>query len=108
MPDLPPDRTRGINARAEVSAVIRIGLSLSAEPARMLSLTGNPLSHRCMYLEISSTPLRTAMPSRVMNPIVDGMLITPEDTLTAKMPPMSAKGSEQSTRMVSGIFLNSP
>ena len=57
---------------------------------------------------MSRMPLRVAIPKRVMNPMIDGMLTTREVSSTASTPPMSASGSESMTIAESGTERNSP
>ena len=72
------------------------------------SWDGVPCSCKCRYLDTSRMPLRVAMPNRVMKPIMDGMLMTAEVQYTARMPPMSARGSPISTMSESDTSWNSP
>ena len=84
LPDLSPLNTSGIKANAEVSAVIRIGFSRSIEPCNTVSCNGVPAFCRCWYFDMSNIPLRVAIPNSVINPIMEGMLITPEVKKTAE------------------------
>jgi hypothetical protein len=44
-----------------------------------------------------TTPLSTAMPQRAMNPMAAGRLKVSPRSLSATMPPMSAKGTPEKT-----------
>ena len=83
--------------RAEVNAVIRIGLSLSNEPLITASCNVKPLDINSLYLSISSIPFLVAMPKREMNPIIAGMLMMPSVKKTANTPPINANGRLSNT-----------
>ena len=97
LPGSSPPRARGINARADVKAVINIGLSLSNEPRITASRRGIPLAVNSLYLSIRSIPFLVAMPKRDMKPIMDGMLMMPSVKKTANTPPINANGRLSNT-----------
>ena len=92
LPGRSPPRARGIKARAEVRAVMRIGLRRSVEPCITQSMVLMPCAFRSLYLLTRSIPLRVAIPKRDMKPMMAGMLSMPLDSHTANTPPISAKG----------------
>ena len=108
LPGLSPLIINGISASAEVNAVIKIGFKRSIEPSRTVCRNGSPSSCKCLYLEINKIPLRVATPKRVIKPIIDGILTTPEVAATANTPPIRARGKVIKTIPESEALLNSP
>jgi hypothetical protein len=45
-----------------------------------------------MYRLINKMPFLVAIPKRVINPIIDGILITFDENFIAKIPPIRASG----------------
>ena len=77
LPGKSPRKANGIKAKAELKAVIRIGLSRSSEPCTMLSCKGIPWARRLLYRLMSNIPLRVAIPNNDMKPMMAGMLTSP-------------------------------
>ena len=93
LPGKSPPSANGTRARAEVRAVMRIGLRRESEPSMMAWRMLLPSSvRRRLYSVISSIPLRVAIPNSDMKPMTAGMLISPVVNTIAKMPPMRANG----------------
>ena len=93
LPGLSPPRARGIRASAAVRAVIKIAFSLSADPEIIRSRRVLPSCLRLIYLEIRSMPFLVAIPKSVMNPIIEGILTTLDESLMAIIPPIRASAS---------------
>ena len=97
LPGKSPLTASGMRARAEVRAVISIGISLSADPFVTLSSTVFPEATRSLYLLTSSMPLRVAMPKSDMKPIMAGILTIHPVRLIATTPPIRASGRLSNT-----------
>ena len=73
--------------------VINTGRRRSRAPAKLASASGSPPSCSPRTWETSTTPFRTAMPNRAMNPTPALMLSGIPRSARAKMPPTEAKGT---------------
>ena len=92
-PGLSPAIIIGINANAELNAVIRIGLRRATLPSTISFCNVSPSFSRFSYSAIRSIPPRVAIPKSEMNPITDGMLTTPPVKTIDTTPPTNASGN---------------
>lgn len=70
LPERLPPSARGTSANAEQSAVIRMGVKRSIEPIMTLSRFEWPSLSRSLYREMSSIPLRVAIPNSEIKPMM--------------------------------------
>ena len=107
LPGKSPRKANGIKAKAELNAVMRIGLSRSSEPCTMLSSNGMPSARSLLYRLMSNIPLRVAIPNNEMKPMIAGMLTSPVVSIKANTPPINAKGKLRRITPLCAAFLNS-
>ena len=107
LPGKSPRNANGIKAKAEVNAVIKIGLSRSSEPCTILSSNDVPSVRSLLYRLMSNIPLRVAIPNNDMKPMMAGMLTSPVVIIKANTPPIKANGKLRRITPLCAAFLNS-
>ena len=75
---------------------------------KCIAIDDEPLALQQLVTYISKIPFRVAIPKRVIKPMMDGMLITPEVKNTARTPPINASGRLSKTMAERVRSLNSP